>query len=327
MSKKRKKLLLAGIFVVVVLMGAAIAFLVSANTIKRVTGLDNPYVVFNFSPERMKKLGDADWSQSMYRYDLSGGTVQDVLPHNGIYYSDLDSDTGMLIGREGDRVVETSITEGTKRPLGPGSYNGEPLVDSTIRWRPNSRDYSALTESGVLVLYRQEPGRFEVLADMSNVWNGYCFGGSWVDDGETLSVPDETGIALLDIASKKLEHWVTLPITYSPKSTADFHDNRTAFEVSNERTLIVYCDGDMLKTAAIDSAGKMEESVMLEEHAGYDRSFAIASDGETVIFVIGTIKRTLFTPYYYKIKIRQNGVATTLVEAFPLPNQCMTVFW
>ena len=279
--------------------------------------LENPIVGLNFNPNSTEVNPAGGWS-----YDISTGEIRNI-ENAPLLLEDWNFEQGIILGISNGIVVETNMENGTAYELGPAQYNGSKLVSSTLKYRPQSQDYSALTENGILVLWEQDTRSFRKLIQLNWQWASFAY--SWLDDGHTLCIPDDRGIAILNIDTLEEEHWLTIPITYSDGGALP-PSYQKSFEVSGDQSVVVYCENEVMYVANVNSEGVIVETTILADHIG-KCGFAISSDGQSIMYGVVRTKNTLFNPNYYEVWLYHSGEMLKIFESESVPNQGIEIYW
>ncbi len=291
-NKKQRLIIFA---VLAAFLGGCLIFVVVVN-LAVLWGL--PPVAFNF-PLSKNETRYSD-SSHIYEYDLA---TKRVTPHfiDRLEWLDADMAARLVLGRRGDAIVELDLTNDSIRELGPASYQNQPL--EFVRRRPGTEDYCGITEGGKLVLWDQADHDFVLLKTID--WNGFSFSCSWSGDGQKCFIPDEIGIAYIDMDTLEETHWLTLP-AYFPKPSVDYLYYKNAFSVSSDQNTVVYCtEEEKLMLATVSEDGSIIKEVELGEFKG-DCAFTIL-DNDTVIFVCSKIDPFLFMHSEYEIRLYREG--------------------
>lgn len=302
MDHNKKQRLIIVALLLTVLVGALIVVVrYNQNALFR----DLPPVAFNFPLSK----GETQYSDSshIYEYDLA---TKRVTPHfiDGLEWLDADMAARLVLGRMGDAIVELDLADDSIRELGPASYQDHPL--EFVRRRPGTEDYCGITKNGEMILWKQADQEFVLLKTMA--WNGYSFGCSWSGDGKKFFIPDETGIAYLDVDTKEERHWLTLSIPYPEYwSYSSRATNKLAFSVSPDQSTVVYGTAERkLMLAQISEDGRISNEIELCEFDN-DCAFSI-SDNNSVVFVRTKTKPFLFSHTAYEISLYRSGIFRSL---------------
>lgn len=279
--------------------------------------LENQIIGLNFNPNSTEANPVGGWS-----YDISTEEIRNI-ENAPLLLGDWNFERGIILGISDGIVVETLIENGTAYELGPAQYNGSNLVPFTLKYRPQSRDYSALTENGTLVLWEQETKSFCKLIQLNWKWSSFAY--SWLDDGRTLCIPDDKGIAILNIDTLEEKHWLTIPITYSDGGALP-PSYKKSFEVSGDQRVVVYCENEVMYAANVDSEGVIVETTILADHIG-KCGFAISSNGQSIVYGVVRTKNALFNPNYCEVWLYHSGEMLKLFESESAPNQGIEIYW
>lgn len=324
----RKKKVLCGIVVVLcillVVVGVHFGRVMAHKKQLAELGLREPRVGFNFDPTmKISHGGNAVGIEDIYIYDILSGKTQ-VFRKEGVRFSDCEFQNEIAIGRTDTSIVEVGLQDGAVRELGPAKYQDEELLANSIRKRPNSRDFSAVTAQGELVLWQEELGQFQKLAEIK--CQERYFDCSWIHGGADICFRDEDGIAILNIDSGEQTHWLTLPITDPPYKEQYWWANRKSFEVSDDGTVVVYCQDEALKAVWLDGDGEIEETRTLSDSSMAHWGFAISPSGREIVFTSEETKRALFDPHYYETWLYCEGETIKLFEA-DYNSKALEVYW
>jgi len=278
-----------------------------------------PNIALNFDPEDRNVDPAGVWV-----HNIATGKTSTV-GANLTYESDCDLQCGRVLGWVDDAVVEVDMESGETAVLCQGYYEGTPLLPFTLQYRPGGSDFSALTEGGELVLWEREQGGFHALGQFD--WNGWSFSYSWSGDGNTLFVPDETGIAALDLDTLEQTHWLTLAISYPVPAGNGAPYYRKSFEVAKDKSCVVYRHDAEILFADISKDGTVGEPIVLDPDVGPQCGFAISPDGRSVAFSVTRDKNTLFVAPYYQVWLYDHGDLVNILNSQGAVNGDVRVFW
>lgn len=325
-SKKKKVLCCGAIALGILLLAGGIHLTRGYAHRKQLAelGLSATRVGFNFDPTmKVSRGGNAVGIEDIYIYDILSGDTQ-TFSVEGVRISDCDFQSETAIGRTDTSVVEVSLRDGTFQELGPAKYQNEDLLANSIRKRPNSRDFSAVTAQGELVLWQEKLGQFQKLVEIKCQERYFDY--SWIHGGADICVRDEDGIAILNLASGEQTHWLTLPITDPPYKEQYWWANRKSFEVSDDGAVVVYCQDEALQAVWLNADREIKEEHTLGDSLMAHWGFAISSSGSEIVFVSEEIKRALFDPHYYETWIYREGEMIKLLEA-DYNGKALEVYW
>lgn len=290
--------------------------------LQRVAGLAQPVVALNFDPNDTELEPEGGWL-----YNIATGELQNVgrIPKR---VCDFDAVRNTLLGIHEGMVAEVDIQDGVPVFMGAAEYKGSELVPHTLQYRPQSRDYSALTKDGVLVLWEQETAAYRELAQFG--WYQSAFAYSWLEDGKTICVPDSDGIAVLDTDTLAQRHWLTVNISYSDGGPLPPSCKRP-FAVSPRGNLLVFCGSkktDKMMIATIEDGGKLgSKKPLTDERDDGQCWFDFSPDGKSVIYGVIKIKNALFNPNYYEIWLYREGEHIKLMEREKITNFGIGLYW
>lgn len=291
--------------------------------------LEPPIIAMNFNPSGETELPTGNFTRlvdklpdKVYTYDIQRNALRPV-EISGFKWCDADMATGRVVGCAEDRVVMSNIGADTLEDLGPMEY------DMTyIKLRPGTRDYSGLTGNRHLIMWSQSLKDFIDLGDYSE-YNA-SFGYSWREDGQALYVPDEDGIAILDITTLERQHWLTLPIQYGrfPSRATNLGARcRKAFEVSQNGTSVVYCANETLILVELGpNADVLNETVLSK----FDNAccFTLSPDGKSVAYAVLKHDYFLFKHCNREVWVYHNGKTKKLFEQDgELISDMRDIFW
>lgn len=326
-SRKKKVLCSTAIALCIILLAAVGSHFLKEKSHRRQLAdlaLRDPLVGFNFDPAKKISSGrDVLGSEDIYIYDILSGDVQ-AFRKEGICFGGCDFQRETAIGKSDTSVVEVSLQDGIYRELGPAKYGEAELLPNSIRKRPNSQDFSGVTAQGELVLWREELDQFEKLAEIRNQKRYFDY--SWIHGGADICLRDDLGIAILNMESREQEHWLSLPITDPAYEDQAWWADRKSFEVSDDGTVVVYCQDNALKAVWLNDGQEIEEERTLGESVLCHWGFAISPSGDEIVFVSEEIKSTLFDPHYYEAWIYREGQTIKLFET-DYNAKALEVYW
>lgn len=277
--------------------------------------VQEPWVAFNFDPTVKPLKGESTYRDGgIYLYNIATQNTIDF-HNNEVRISDCDTQKMLAIGLTETAVVEVDLETGTYQALGPAEYEGKKLVATSVRWIPNGVGYSAVTEDGQLILWKYGTEEFERLTRIEDREEYFDY--VWIHDGQSICVPDEQGIAILDAESGELKHWLTLDITYPEYGSPAQPSGRKSFDVSADGRLVVYsCRAEFQEIRAIwlDDSGNVEREELLGRNSFENIGFAIAPNGKNIIIAMDDVKSTLFSPHYYEVWLFDGKQLIKLLE-------------
>lgn len=287
-----------------------------------ITDLAHPIIALNFDPGSSEKNPQGGWL-----YNIATGKLQDAgdIPQK---VCDFDAKRNALLGIHEGVVVETDIRDGSSSFKGAAEYGGSGFVPHTLQWLPSGEDYSALTQSGILVLWEAKANSYRELARFS--WYKYAFAYSWLEDGKRVCVPDESGIAILDIETLEQCHWLTVDIPFSDGGPLPPACKRP-FVVSPKGDFLVFCgseEQDKIMICAIDETGILQSPEPLTDEL-YDGTcwFDFSFDGESFVYGVVKVKNALFNPQFYEVWLYHAGERHKLLESKGLITPGVGVYW
>lgn len=284
--------------------------------------ITQPIIALNFDPNSSERNPTGGWIYNIATEELFNlGSIPETV-------CDFDITRNTLLGIHEDIVTETDIQDGILVSMGPAEYEGSSLVPHTLQYRPQSGDYSALTQSGILVLWDAETESYRELARFH--WYKYAFAYSWLEDGKRICIPDSSGIAILDTDTLIQQHWLTIDIPYSNGGSLPPVCKRP-FAVSPKGDFLVFCGNeayDKIMISSIDEQGQLQASEPLTEER-YDGQcwFDISPDGKSVVYGVVRIKNALFNPSYYEVWIYHAGGRSKLLESKNSTTSGIGIYW
>ena len=309
------------VFLVIVLLYFCFLYTPKSN-VQCVTELTQPIVALSFDPNSSEINPTGGWL-----YNIANGELLD-LGDTPEVVCDFDSERDTLLGIHEGMVTEAGVQDGSRLSKGAAEYEGSAFVSHTLQYRPQSRDYSALTKSGILVLWEEKTTAYRELARFD--WYEYAFAYSWLEDGKRVCIPDQNGIGILDTDTLVQEHWLTVDITYSDGGPLPPTCKRP-FVVSPKGDFVVFCGGtakDKMMISFIDGEGELQSPEPLTDARSDGRCwFDISPDGKSVIYGLAAQKNTLFNPTYYEVWLYHAGERYRLFESKESTNPGIGIYW
>lgn len=293
--------------------GGQLVNLYPVASLDEIPEVQYPWVVLNFDPNVKISSGtNAIEDNSVYLYHIPTRETQAIC-NDEVYVSDCDLQKKIAIGKTETDVVEMDLETTEYQQLGPARYEGRELVATSIRWDPDGTGYSAVTEDGLLVLWQYETGEFRPLTQIENREKYFDY--VWIHDGQDICVPDMQGIALLNVETGERTHWLTLDITCPAYGSPAWPFDRKSFDVSADGRVVVYCCGVEIRALWLDNAGTIEREETLGKSGFENLGFAIAPDGDKIIFAVEDEKSELFSPNFYRLWLYDCEKSIILAEA------------